>query len=253
MTEQSRADDGRPELSLVIPALDESRRIPATLAAVREFLGAQEYRSEVIVVDDGSRDGTSEVVRRAARRFPDQVAVRVIQHARRLGKGAAVRSGCLAARGRFVVYTDADLAVPIEEVGRVYEAVRDGCDVAIGTRIQPDGSDMRASQPRVRRMAGTSFTRVRRRVAATDIVDSQCPLKAFRTEVVPSLFRAQRLKGWSFDAEILYLAERRGMQICQVPVVWQHVTGSNLRPGARLAVQVTWDLARLRALHLRGR
>lgn len=253
MTEQPQRDDGRPDLSLVIPALDESRRIPATLTAVREYLGAQAYSAEVIVVDDGSRDGTSEVVRRAARRFPERIPVRVIQHARRLGKGAAVRSGCLAARGHVVAYTDADLAVPIEELGKVYEAVRDGCDVAIGTRVHPDGSDMRASQPRARRLAGTGFTSVRRRVAASEIVDSQCPLKAFRAEVVPSLFRAQRLRGWSFDAEILYLAERRGLRICQAPVVWQHVTGSNLRPGPRLALQVTWDLARLRALHLRGR
>ncbi|MGH2587440.1 MAG: dolichyl-phosphate beta-glucosyltransferase [Dehalococcoidia bacterium] len=253
MTHDTPLSNGRPELSLVIPALNESRRIPATLTAVHEYLAAQPYRSEVIVVDDGSWDGTSEVVRRSARRFPERVAVRVVQHARRLGKGAAVRSGCLAARGRVVVYTDADLAVPIEEVGRVLEAVREGCDVAIGTRVQPDGSDMRASQPRLRRFAGAGFTSMRRRLVAKDIVDSQCPLKAFRAEVVPHLFRSQRLRGWSFDVEILYLAERRGLRLCQVPVVWRHVTGSNLRPNARLAAQVTWDLVRLRALHPRGR
>jgi dolichyl-phosphate beta-glucosyltransferase len=237
----------------VIPAFNESRRIPGTLEAVRQYLAGQPFRSEVVVVDDGSRDGTSEVVRRTARHFPEQTPVRVVQHARRLGKGAAVRSGCLAARGRFVVYTDADLAVPIEEVGRILEALREGCDLAIGTRIQPDGSDMRASQPRVRRLAGAGFTSLRRRLAAGDIVDSQCPLKGFKAEVVPHLFRAQRLRGWSFDAEILYLAEQRGLRICQIPVVWRHVTGSNLRPGGRLAAQVTWDLVRLRALHLRDR
>jgi dolichyl-phosphate beta-glucosyltransferase len=253
MTSSHPICEGRPELSLVIPAFNESRRIPATLAAACEYLGRQPFRSELIVVDDGSRDGTAEVVRRAARRFPACIAVRVVNHARQLGKGAAVRSGCLAARGRFVVYTDADLAVPIEEVGRVLDAVRQGCDVAIGTRIQPDGSDMRASQPLLRRLGGTGFAAIRRRLATAQIVDTQCPLKAFRAEVVPHLFRAQRLRGWSFDAEILYLAERRGLCICQVPVVWRHVTGSNLRPGVRLAAQITWELVRLRALHLRGR
>lgn len=243
----------RPDVSLVVPAYNESWRIPATLAAIRAYLSAQKYRSELIVVDDGSRDGTSEVVRRAARHFPPEIDVRIILHARNLGKGAAVRTGCLAARGRFVIYTDADLAVPIDEAGRVLQALLDGCDVAIGTRLQPDGRDMRATQPPVRRLAGKSFTAVRRVLVAHDIVDTQCPLKAFRAEVVPPLFRAQRLRGWSFDAEILYLAQRHGFRICQVPVVWRHVEGSNLRPSLRLAARVTWDLARLRALHLRGR
>jgi hypothetical protein len=187
------------------------------------------------------------------RRWPAGIAVRIVQHARRLGKGAAVRSGCLAARGRVVVYTDADLAVPVEEVCRLLEVVQQGCDVAIGTRIQPDGSDMRASQPLLRRLGGTGYTAVRRRLAAPQVIDTQCPLKAFRAEVVPHLFRAQRLRGWSFDAEILYLAERRGLRVCQVPVVWRHVTGSNLRPGVRLAAQIAWELVRLRALHLRDR
>ena len=253
MSNEPAGGDGRPELSLVIPAFNESRRIPATLVAVRAYLSRQPFPSELVVVDDGSRDGTAEVVRRAARRFPAGVAVRMVQHARQLGKGAAVRSGCLAARGRYVAYTDADLAVPVEEVGRVLAALRHGCELAIGTRIQPDGSDMRASQPLLRRLGGAGFTAMRRRLAVAEILDTQCPLKAFRSEVVPHLFRAQRLRGWSFDAEILYLAEQRGLRICQVPVVWRHVTGSNLRPGAKLAVQVAWDLVRLRALHLRVR
>jgi dolichyl-phosphate beta-glucosyltransferase len=250
---QDRSAPARPDVSIVVPAHDESRRIPATLMAIRDYLAAQKYRSELIVVDDGSRDGTSEVVRRAARHFPPQIDVRVILHARNLGKGAAVRTGCLAARGRFVVYMDADLAVPVSEAGRVLQALLDGCDVAIGTRVQPDGRDMRASQPALRRTVGRTFTAARRVVVARDIVDTQCPLKAFRAEVVPALFRAQRLRGWSFDAEILYLAQRLGLSICQVPVVWHHVEGSNLRPNVRLAAAVAWDLARLRVLHLRGR
>ena len=243
----------RPDVSVVIPAFNEARRIQTTLAAVREYLAGQRYQSELLIVDDGSRDGTSEVVLRAARRFGPGTTVRVVRHARNLGKGAAVRSGCLAARGRFVVYMDADQAVPVEEVGRVVQALLDGCDVAVGTRVQPDGRDMRASQPRVRRVAGSGFTAARRLISTRQVLDTQCPLKAFRAEVVPGLFRRQRLRGWSFDAEILYLAHQQGLEICQVPVVWRHVEGSSLRPSVRLAATVAWDLTRLRALHLRGR
>jgi len=253
MADRPHRADTRPQLSLVIPALNEARRIPATLTAVIDYLAARRYTAEVIVVDDGSRDGTSAVVHDAARRLPATITVRVLRHARQLGKGAAVRSGCLAARGDFVAFTDADLAVPIEELSAVLEPLHSGCDVAIGTRIHPDGSDMRASQPVVRRIAGAGFTRMRRRLAAQDIADSQCPMKAFRAEVVPDLFRSQRLRGWSFDVEILYLAQRRGLRVCQVPVVWRHVGGSHLRPSLRLAAQVSWELARLRFLHLGGR
>jgi dolichyl-phosphate beta-glucosyltransferase len=236
-----------------VPAKDEAQRLPAALTALRAYIGGRRERYELIVVDDGSRDGTPEVVRRLARRFPSETPVRVVQHARNLGKGAAVRSGCLAARGRFVVYMDADLAVPVEETERVVQALLDGCDVAIGTRVQPDGRDMRASQPAMRRLAGKGFTAARRIVVAGDIIDTQCPMKAFRAEVVPDLFRSQRLRGWAFDAELIYLARRRGLHLCQVPVVWRHVSDSHLRPSLRLSARVTWDLARLRALHLRGR
>jgi dolichyl-phosphate beta-glucosyltransferase len=243
----------RPDVSFVIPAYNEARRLPGSLAAIGAYLTAQRYRAEVIVVDDGSRDGTAEAAYRAARRFPATIPVRLLYHARRLGKGAAVRSGCLAAQGRFVIYMDADLAVPVTEAGRILQALLDGCDIAIGTRVQPDGRDMRASQPARRRVAGQSFTAVRRLVAARAIRDTQCPMKGFRDEVVPVLFRAQRLRGWVFDAEILDLAQRRGYSICEVPVVWRHVEGGNLQPGPGVAVRVAADLVRLRALHPLGR
>jgi len=251
MREQTAGSESRIELSIVVPAHNEAKRLPASLDALRAFLSAQPFPSELIVADDGSTDGTAELVRQASRHFPPAVRVGVIQHARNLGKGAAVRSGCLTARGRYVVYMDADLAVPVEEASRLLDALRDGCDLAIGTRIQPDGADMRVSQPRLRRLTGRIFTVVRQRVAVRDIEDSQCPLKGFRREVVPYLFRRQRLRGWSFDAEILYLAQRRGLRICQVPVRWRHIEGSSLRPGLKLAASVTWDLIRLRLLHLR--
>lgn len=246
MTLVPSAPPPRPDVSLVVPAANEARRIPASIAQIRAYLAVQPYTAELIIVDDGSSDGTVAAVRRATRDFPPTIAVRVIRHARNLGKGAAVRSGCLAARGRFVVYMDADLAVPVDDMGKALAALESGCDLAIGSRIQPDGRDMRASQPFLRRLSGGAFTAVRRLIVAGDIVDTQCPLKAFRAEVVRPLFRAQRLRGWTFDAEILFLAERRGLHICQVPVTWRHQQGSRLHPTPRLAVRVLWDLIRIR-------
>lgn len=253
MTAHAATFTARPELSLVLPAANEERRLPASLLELREYLAAQSYRAEVIVVDDGSTDATVAVVREAARHFPASIAIGVISHPRNLGKGAAVRSGCLAVRGRYVLYMDADLAVPLAEIGRILAALRGGCPVAIGVRIQADGRDMRASQPFARRLAGAAFTALRRVIVVSAIVDTQCPLKGFEATVARALFRAQRLRGWSFDAEILFLAHRQRLRICQIPVAWRHQEGSRLRPSAGLALRVGWDLARLRWLHRRPR
>jgi hypothetical protein len=157
------------------------------------------------------------------------------------------------ARGRYVIFTDADLAVPLVEADRLLAALRAGCDVAIGTRVQPDGRDMRASQPPLRRLGGKGFTWIRRRIAVPDIIDTQCPMKGFTHEAAQRIFREQRLRGWAFDAELLFLARRSKLRICQMPVVWQHVEGSKLRPSVKLAVLAFWDLVRLRLVHLGGR
>jgi dolichyl-phosphate beta-glucosyltransferase len=240
-----------PELSLVVPAFDEAARLPGTLTALVEYLGSRPYTAELIIVDDGSRDATPELMAMAAGRFTANVTFKPLRHLAQSGKGAAVRTGCLAATGGYVVYTDADLAVPLEEVDRILDALRGGCDVAIGSRIQADGRDMRASQPPLRRIAGKGFTWIRQRLAVPDIVDTQCPLKGFRADVVRSLFAHQKLKGWAFDAELLYLARRQRLRICEMPVVWRHVEGSKLNPGPRLALRSLRDLIKMRYVHLR--
>lgn len=240
----------RPELSLVIPAYDEAARLPQTLDAIAAFFAARPLTAELIIVDDGSHDGTRAILATAADRLPPALRVTVLEHEVNRGKGAAVRTGCLAAQGRYVLYTDADLAVPLEEMDKLLEALRSGCDVAIGTRMHPDGRDMRVGQPPLRRLGGKAFTWVRQLIAVPDIVDSQCPMKGFGGAAAQQLFAAQKLDGWAFDAELLFLAQRAGMPICQVPVVWRHVGGSKLRPGFRLAARSLWDLTRLRLLHL---
>ena len=236
-------------LSLVIPAYNEERRLLPSLQQVDQYLSSRPYASELVIVDDGSTDRTGELMRAFAPAAPNRVQVRLLPHERNLGKGAAVRTGCLAAQGEYVVFTDMDLAVPLEEVGRVLERLEAGVDVAVGTRLHPGGQDMRSSQPPLRRAAGRLFVLVRRRVAVSEFGDTQCPLKGFRREAARRLFAAQRLSGWAFDVELLYLAKRWGLRVEEVPVRWDHVAGSHVGLRPLVAAQVLGDLLRLRLLH----
>lgn len=240
-----------PHLSLVIPAYNEERRLLPSLQRVDGYLSAQPYTSELVVVDDGSTDRTAELVRGFAPSAPERVGVRLLAHERNRGKGVAVQTGCLAAQGVYVVFTDMDLAVPVEEVERLLDRLEAGADVVVGTRLHPGGRDMRSSQPLLRRVAGRLFVLVRRLVAVSELHDTQCPLKGFRHQAAQCLFAAQRLSGWVFDVEILYLAKRWGLRVEEVPVQWDHVAGSRVSLRPRVAAQVLWDLLRLRLLHRR--
>jgi dolichyl-phosphate beta-glucosyltransferase len=153
----------------------------------------------------------------------------------------------LAATGRFVFFMDADLATPPEEALKLLEQLQDGTPVAAGSRIQPDGSDMRASQPRQRRMVGRAFTIMRKALRVLpDIDDTQCPMKGFEAVAAKAIFQRQRLSGWIFDAEVLYIARALGYEIVEVPVEWSHVDGSRLRLRPQQAWEVLRDLVRLR-------
>jgi dolichyl-phosphate beta-glucosyltransferase len=230
----------------VIPAYNEERCLLPSLQRVDGYLSTRPYASELVVVDDGSTDRTAELVQAFAWSAPERVRVRLLPHERNRGKGAAVRTGCLAAQGEYVVFTDMDLAVPVEEVGRVLERLEAGADVVVGTRLQPGGQDMRSSQPPLRRLAGRLFVLVRRLVAVPEFQDTQCPLKGFRRQAARRLSAAQRLSGWAFDVELLYLAKRWGLRVEEVPVRWDHVPGSHVGLRPLVAIHVLWDLLRLR-------
>ena len=232
-----------------MPAYNEERRLGPSLEQLLAFAAAQGYPVELLVVDDGSVDRTAELVREAAGATPANVSLRLLQHPRNLGKGRAVRTGCLAAAGDFVVYLDADLATPPQEALKLLRTLEEGADVAVGSRVHPGGYDMRASQPPYRRALGWLYTWVRQRLLLPDIADTQCPLKAFRREAAQRIFARQRLSGWAFDVEVLYLARRMGLRTSQVPVEWHHVGGSHMRVGPLQALRVLWDLLRLRWLH----
>ena len=244
------AADRAPFITIVIPAFNEEQRLPASLDRTIAFLAEQPYPGEIIVVDDGSTDGTAGVVRHRIEVAPANVRLRLLQHETNQGKGAAIRTGCLAAAGTYVFFIDADVATPPEESLKLLELLQGGAAVVIGSRIQPDGSDMRESQPPSRRRMGSMFTRLRKLLRVLpDIDDTQCPMKGFRREAAQSIFARQRLHGWIFDAEVLHIARMQGYGIVEVPVTWRHIEGSRLRVRPQQAFEVARDLLRLRFLH----
>jgi dolichyl-phosphate beta-glucosyltransferase len=246
-----RHETPRPHASFVLPAYNEEDRLPKSLETVIAFLAQQPFSSEIVIADDGSRDRTADIVReRISAALPEQVDLRLVQHYPNEGKGSAIRMGVLAARGRYVFFMDADLATPPEESLPMLKELEAGAAVVAGSRIQPDGSDMRASQPTQRRMVGRAFTTMRKAMRVLpDIDDTQCPLKGFEHDASRSIFEQQQLSGWIFDAEVLQIARSLGYPIVMVPVKWSHVEGSRLRVRPQQAWEVFRDLVRLRFLH----
>jgi len=231
-----------PFLSLVIPAYNEERRLPPTLEHVKQYLAVQGYPSEIIVVDNNSKDATAEVARRAG--------VIVLCEPRR-GKGAAVRTGMLAAKGEYVLFSDADLSTPIEEVEKLMAALRAGHDIAIGSRALPE-SHLPVRQPWYRELVGRAGNLLVRMMAVHGIADTQCGFKLFPRETARRLFGAQRMTGIAFDMEVLFLAQRLGLKIAEVPVTWidnPDTRISRVRDSADaikdlIRIRITWLLRR---------
>jgi dolichyl-phosphate beta-glucosyltransferase len=239
-------------LTLVLPAYNEAARIGPALDELFAYLHAPGEgippAVDVLVVDDGSADATAAVIR--ARPEFGQAAgpalrLLTVPHA---GKGAAVRAGMLAAQGDLVVFADADMATPPAELVKLVAALA-SADVALGSRIQPDGSDMRATQPRYRRALGGLFHVLASVWVVGDVKDTQCGFKGFTREAAHDLFARQRVTSIVFDVELIHLARRRGYRIAVVPIRWEDVRGSRMRPGAILALRVAWDLFRIPLLH----
>jgi dolichyl-phosphate beta-glucosyltransferase len=243
-------DGKRPHVSFVMPAYNEEARLPESLDRVIAFLGAQAHTSEIIVSDDGSTDRTPQIVHvREDAGVPEHITLRLVRAERNAGKGAAIRRGCLDARGSYVFFLDADLATPPEESSKLLAALEAGSGVVAGSRLQPDGSDMRSSQPIQRRLAGQLYTYMRKAMGVLrDIDDTQCPMKGFCAEAARAIFERQRLSGWIFDAEVLQIARSLGYRIECVPVRWRHVEGSRLRLRPAEAWEVVRDLVRLRRM-----
>jgi dolichyl-phosphate beta-glucosyltransferase len=216
------------DVSLVIPCFNEAERVDACLAAAAGWLdAARPATGEVVVVDDGSRDGTADRVRAWTARRPD---VRLIAMPENRGKGAAVREGVLSAEGDVVAFFDADLAVDPSHLGALLAPLRAGADVAVGCRHVP-GAKVERPQGLLRRWLGRSYLGFARWLLGIPVSDVTCGFKAFRRRVAVDLFRGARCRRWGFDAEILHLAAKSGRTLVEVPVVWRDGAGSRVRVG----------------------
>lgn len=213
-----------PHLSLVLPAFNEAACLSGSLAAMAEYLAEQDYGAEIIVVDDGSQDGTSEVVRDAARGLP--TPLRLVRYERNRGKGFALQVGFGQTRGARILFTDADLSTPITEAGRLLAPLDAGFDAAIGTR-KVEGADITIHQPPLREFLGKGFTRLVR-IAIADVSDATCGFKAFRGDVGRNVFSRLRIDGWAFDAEVLFLLRRAGQRVTEIPVTWSDQPGTKV-------------------------
>jgi glycosyltransferase involved in cell wall biosynthesis len=202
----------------VIPAYNESARIERTLERVTACVAEQGWDAEILVVDDGSQDGTPQIVERWMERFP---RLKLIKNNGNRGKGYSVRNGLLQAAGDVVMFTDADLSAPMEEANLLMAAIADGADVAIGSRWM-DKTRQTIHQPMYRRFFGRCFNWVTRMVMGLPFKDTQCGFKAFKRPAAQVIFRLQRIERWGFDPEILFIARKLGYDIREVPVTWGH-------------------------------
>ncbi len=235
-----------PFLSIVIPAYNEERRILECLHQVTNYLAKCSYTWEVLVVDDGSTDGTASLVGRFAGEVPG-VRLERVRHG---GKGWAVKNGMLRARGQYRFMCDADLSMPIQQVERFLPPALKDYDIAIASR-EVKGA-RRLGEPFRRHLMGRVFNLLVRALALPGITDTQCGFKCFRGPVAQELFALQRYHGFSFDVEVLFLARRRGMNIREVPIDWYYRSMSKIHP-LRDSLAMVRDIVRLRWNVLRGR
>jgi dolichyl-phosphate beta-glucosyltransferase len=245
-------DFAQPFLSIIIPAYNEEKRLPPTLHTVANFLRRQPYLAEVIVVENGSTDRTTAAVQafcQQATKLDDLFRVRLFHAAK--GKGAAVRLGMQQARGHYLVMSDADLAVPIDEVSKFLPPALPAqtYDIAIASREGPGA--VRYGEPFHRHLMGRIFNFLVRILAVPGIQDTQCGFKCFTHEAAQLLFALQRIDGWGFDVEILHIASRHGLRMVEVPVHWYYGQNSRIRPIQNTISMVT-ELLRIRINGWRG-
>ena len=214
-------------LSIIVPAYNESERLGASLTQILDYLARENPRAELIVVDDGSSDDTAQIAERALHSAPE-IASRVIRYEQNRGKGFAVRTGLLAARGQIAVFTDADLSTPIAETPKLVQPIERGeVDVAFGSRAL-DRSLIGTRQPWRREQGGKVFNLIVKTLTGLPFWDTQCGFKAFRLEVFRPLLGAMKIDRFGFDVEFLFVANLAGLRLREIPVRWNHCDGTKV-------------------------
>jgi len=238
-----------PFYSIIIPAYNEAERIGASLDRILGYIAESRWSAEIIVVNDGSRDNTSQVVQEYSRRDP---IIRVLENPGNRGKGYSVRNGMLNASGQVLLFTDADLSSPIEEANKLFALIESGeADVAIGSRYLQSELQTR-KQPLYRRMLGRAFNGALRTILGLSYVDTQCGFKAFNRKAVTTIFPNMKIERWGFDPEILFLARRYGLRVAEVPVSWAHDHRSKISP-LRDGTRMLGELLRIRMNSMGGK
>lgn len=232
-------------LSIIIPAYNEEARLPQTLSKLVEFVEAQDYDAEVLVVDDGSSDRTADVAREFSTRYP---WISLLQPGRG-GKGHAVKAGMLQAKGEYAFLCDADLAMPVTELPKFLPPQRNGYKIAIGSR-EGEGA-VRYNEPAYRHLMGRVFNWLVKVMAVPGFEDTQCGFKCFHRSVVHDLFTHQTIDGFGFDVEVLYVAQKRGYEIIEVPIHWYYQAESKVHP-IKDTVRMFRDMLLVRQNDLKG-
>ena len=235
-----------PLLSLIIPAYNEGSRLPTTLPQVIAFVESQAYASEVIVVNNNSSDNTAAIVQEFAAQLP---FVRLLDEPIQ-GKGAAVRTGILAARGDYLFIADADLSMPITEVNKFLPPQLSQYDVAIASREVPGA--VRYNEPEYRHLMGRVFNFIVKILAVRGFQDTQCGFKSFRRAAALDVFASQTINGWAFDVEVLFIAQTRGYKIVEVPIHWHYRANSRVNP-IRDSIEMFSEVLKIRLNGWRGR
>ena len=243
-----------PTLSVVLPIYNEERTLEPTFGLLLPFLEQLELGQdaepgfEIICVDDGSTDRSAEILAGLAQ---EHDCIRLLALPKNRGKGAAVRTGMLAAKGKYSIFMDADLSTPLEEIPRVLGALESGYDVVLGNRRSP-GSNVTRRQPKLREFFGRGFTLLTRTFLVPGVQDFTCGFKGFSHRAAQAVFSRSTLNGWAFDAELVVIAHVQGLKLVQVPVLWRHEDDTKVRLVSAIFGSLI-DLSRIFVARLQGR